>query len=82
MASIGHAIYNETYNRLEVVRPGENSTRYIKCLNLDPKSSRVFGVQIDGDDILVLVGPQQNQRPNRKVGYRFSSLSGGHITAL
>jgi hypothetical protein len=25
-----------------------------------------------------LVGPKQNQRPNRKIGYRFSSLSGGH----
>ncbi len=78
MASIGHAIYDETRNRLEVVRSGENTTRYIKCVNLDPKSLRVFGVQIDGDDIWVLVGPHQNARPNRKIGYRFSSLSGGH----
>jgi hypothetical protein len=78
MASISHAIYNETRNRLEVVRSEENTTRHIKCVNLDPKSSRVFGVQIDGDDIWVLVGPHQSPRPNRKIGYRFSSLSGGH----
>ena len=78
MASTGHAIYDETLNRLEVVRPGENGTRYLSCTNLNPKSDRVFGVQINGDDIWVLVGPYQNPRPNRKIGYRFSSLSGGH----
>ena len=78
MASMGHAIYDETRNRLEVVRPGENGTRYISCTNLNPKSDRVFGVQINGDDIWVMVGPHQNPRPNRKIGYRFSSLSGGH----
>ena len=78
MTSIGHAIYDETRNRLEVVRPCENSTRYIICTNLNPKSIRVFGVQIDGDDIWVLIGSHQNARPNRKIGYRFSSLSGGH----
>jgi hypothetical protein len=78
MASIGHAIYDETRNRLEVFRPGETGTHYINCTNLNPKSVRVFGVQIDGDDIWILVGPRQNLRPNRKIGYRFSSLSGGH----
>ena len=82
MASTGHAIYDETRNRLEVVRSRENTTRYIKCVNLYPKSLRVFGVQIDGDDIWVLIGPHQNARPNRKIGYRFSSLSGGHSTVL
>lgn len=78
MTSKGHAVYDQAQNRLEIVRSGENTTRYIKCVNLDPKSVRVFGVQIDGDDIWVLVGPHQNQRANRKIGYRFSSLSGGH----
>ena len=78
MASMGHAIYDETRNRLEVVRPGENTTRYIICTNLNPKSFRVFGLEIDGDNIWVLIGPHQNSRPNRKIGYRFSSLSGGH----
>ena len=78
MASTGYAIYDPDQNRLEVVRPGENSTRYIRCTNLNPKSDHVFGVQIEGDEIWVLVGPTQNHRPNRKSGYRFSSLSGGH----
>lgn len=78
MASIGHAIYDETRNSLEVVRFGESTTRYIKCVNLDSKSSRVFGVKIDGNDIWVWVGHHQNPCPNRKIGYRFSSLSGGH----
>ena len=82
MNSIGHAIYDQTRNRLEVVRAGENFTRYINCVNLEPKSVRVFGVQIDGDEIWVLVGPNQNQRANRRIGYRFSSLSGGHGSAL
>jgi len=34
---MGHVIYDETHNRLEVVRSGENTSRYIKCVNLDPK---------------------------------------------
>lgn len=78
MISKGHAVYDLSQNRLEVVRSGENIIRYIKCVNLNPKSVRVFGVQIDGDDIWVLVGPHSNQRANRKIGYRFSSLRGGH----
>ncbi|MEI6486231.1 MAG: hypothetical protein WCO11_08180 [Sphingomonadales bacterium] len=47
-------------------------------MNLNPRQEKVFGVQIDGDEIWILVGPQQNQRPNRKIGYRFSSLNGGY----
>jgi hypothetical protein len=82
MASAGYAIYDPGQNQLEVVRPGENSTRHIRCTNLNPNSDHVFGVQIDGDDIWVLVGPKQNHRPNRKIGYRFSSLSGGHSRML
>ena len=78
MASAGYAIYDPGQNRLEVVRPSENSTRHIRCTNLNPKSDHVFGVQIEGDEIWVLVGPKQNQRPNRKIGYRFSSLNGGY----
>jgi hypothetical protein len=82
MTSIGYAQYDATHNRLEIVRPGENCTRYINCTNLNPRSDRVFGVQVDGDEIWVLVGPVQNQRPTRKIGYRFSSLNGGHGAAL
>ena len=78
----GYAIYDESTNRLEVVRPGESSTRYIPCTNLRPAEVRVFGVQIDGDEIWVLVGPHNNQRPNRKIIYRFSSLSGGTSRGL
>ena len=76
--SDGYAQYDPTRNRVEVVRPGENGTRYINCINLNPRSDKVFGLQIDGDEIWVLIGPPQNQRPNRKIGYRFSSLSGGN----
>lgn len=78
MVSTGCATYDQANNRLEVVRPGENCTRYINCINLNPKSDRVFGIQIDRDEIWVLVGPHQNQRPSRKIGYRFSSLTGGY----
>lgn len=75
-------MYDPGLNRLEVVRPGENSTRYISCINLHPKNDRVFGVQVDGDEIWVLVGPHNNQRPNRKIGYCFSSLTGGYGRSL
>ncbi len=78
----GLAIYNESANRLEVVRPGESSTRHIPCTNLRPAEVRVFGVQVEGDEIWVLVGPKHNQRPNRKILYRFSSLSGGSSAGL
>ena len=82
MNSIGHAIYDQALNRLEVVRPGENGTRYINCVNLNLKSVRVFGVEIDGDEIWVLVGSHQNQRANRRIGYRFSNLNGGYSRSL
>lgn len=77
MPSPGYAIYDPTGNRLEVIRPGENSKRYIPCTNLRPQADRVHGVQVDGDEIWVLVGPLTNPRPSRKILYRFSSLSGG-----
>jgi len=76
----GYAIYDEGSNRLEVVRPGESTTCYIPCANLRPAEVRVFGVQIADDEIWVLVGPKNNQRPNRKIIYLFSSLRGA--TAL
>lgn len=75
--STGYAIYDANTNRLEVTRPGESMTRYIPCTNLQPGQDRVFGVQVEGDDIWVLIGPMQNQRPSRKLLYKFSSLSGG-----
>jgi hypothetical protein len=77
MSSSGYAIYNEDRNVLEVTRPGENMKRTIHCTNLNPASMRVHGVQINGDEIWVLVGPHSNPRPNRKIIYKFSSLSGG-----
>jgi hypothetical protein len=77
MTSAGYAIYKEDRNELEVIRPGENMKRTIHCTNLNPASVKVHGVQIQGDEIWVLVGPNSNPRPNRKFIYRFSSLAGG-----
>ena len=77
MPSSGYAIYDPAGNRLEVIRPGESMKRYIPCTNIRPPHDKVHGVQIDGDDIWVFVGPSTNPRPNRKFLYRFSSLSGG-----
>jgi hypothetical protein len=39
-------------------------------------------VQVEGDRIWVLVGPHSNPRPNRKILYLFSSLSGGGSRSL
>ncbi len=82
MPSQGYAMYDPANNRLEILRPGENCTRYISCTNLNTNSDKVFGLHIDGDEIWVQVGPLQNQRPNREIGYRFSSLTGGHGRSL
>ena len=71
MTTEGYALYDESTNSLEVMRPGENMTRRIPCTNLNPSSNRVHGVQIHGDEIWVLVGPPTNPRPNRKYVYRF-----------
>ena len=78
----GYAIYDVTNNRLEIVRPNESMTRYIPCNNLRPEQERVFGVQIEGDEIWVLTGPHSNPRPNKKFIYSFSSLSGGSSRGL
>jgi len=75
--SQGYAIYDGNRNRLEIVRPNESMTRYIPCTNLRPEQERVFGVQIMGDEIWDLTAPHNNQRPNKKFIYSFSSLSGG-----
>ncbi|MCZ8019039.1 hypothetical protein [Novosphingobium sp.] len=77
MSGAGYALYDQSQNRLEVIRPGESMKRYIPCTNIRPPHDKVHGVQIDGDDIWVFVGPSTNPRPNRKFLYRFSSLSGG-----
>ena len=82
MANQGCAMYNENTNELEVIRAGENSTRRIRCTNLNPLSMKVHGVQIDGDEIWVLAGPPSNPRPNRKFLYLFSSLSGGSSRSI
>lgn len=78
----GLAIYDPTNHCLEVIRPGENSKRYITCTNLRPQSDKIHGVQVNGDEIWILVGPMTNPRPNRKILYRFSSLSGGSSRSL
>ncbi len=75
-------MYDPAENLLEVIRPGENSKRYIPCTNLRPQSDKVHGIQVNGDEIWVLVGPLTNPRPNRKFLYRFSSLSGGSSRSL
>jgi hypothetical protein len=82
MASTGYAMYDAGTNQLEVIRPGENMTRHIRCTNLNPDSVKVHGVQINGDEIWVLVGPKSNPRPNRKYIYNFSSLAGGSNTSI
>jgi len=82
MAKPGIARYDERSNTLYVIRPGENSERKIKCTNLNPRSVKVFGVQVQGDEIWVLTGPKTNSRPNRKYIYFFSSLSGGRSKSL
>ena len=54
MPSQGYAIYDPAGNRLEVIRPGENSKRYIPCTNLRPQSDKVHGVQVNCDEIRAL----------------------------
>ncbi|MEX6725882.1 hypothetical protein [Parapedomonas caeni] len=78
----GYALYDASNNRLEVIRPGETMKRHIPCLNLYPSADKVHGLQISGDEIWVFVGPHSNPMPNRKIIYRFSSLSGGGSTGL
>ena len=78
----GYAQYDADKNRLEVIRHGENMTRYIPCMNLRPNAEKVHGVQISGDEIWVFTGPLTNPRPNKKYIYRFSSLSGGSSKML
>ena len=82
MGKSGIARYDERSNSLFVIRDGENRERKIKCTNLNPKAVRVFGVQVEGDEIWVLAGPKTNSRPNRKYIYKFSSLSGGSSKSL
>lgn len=82
MGSASYALYDPINNRLEVTRKGESMKRYIPCTYIRPPHDKVHGIQVDGDDIWVLVGPSLNPRPNRKFLYRFSSLSGGSSRSL
>mgnify|MGYP003336659280 CR=1 FL=1 len=82
MSKSGIATYNKRTNELEVIREGESTKRKIKCTNLNPKSEKVHGVEIDGDEIYVLAGPNSNDRPNKKYKYSFRSLSGGGSNML
>lgn len=34
MPSSGYAMYDAAGNRLEVIHPGENTKRYIRCTNI------------------------------------------------
>ena len=74
------AVFPEESCGLLVIVKGRK--RYIPCTNLRPQSDKVHGVQVNGDDIWVLIGPMTNPRPNRKILYRFSSLSGGSSRSL
>ena len=82
MGKSGIARYDERSNSLFVIRDGESRERKIKCTNLNPKAVKVFGVQVEGNEIWVLTGPKTNSRPNRKYIYKFSSLSGGSSKGL
>ena len=73
----GVARYSETANELVIVRKGESVTRRIRCMNLDPRRDRVWGVEIHGDEIFVLVSPKSNSGPNKALVYSFKKLSGG-----
>jgi FtsP/CotA-like multicopper oxidase with cupredoxin domain len=77
MSKTGYAKYIENSNELEVIRPGENSTRRIRCANLNPNRDHVQGIEVHGDEIWILTNSNNNNRPNRKFVYKFSSLSGG-----
>ena len=77
MAKTGVARYVAETNELEVIRPGESMARRIRCTNLNPRSVKVWGVEVHDDAIWVLTSPTTNQRPNRKYVYSFRSLSGG-----
>jgi hypothetical protein len=82
MSRQGFAVYKEETNELEVTRPGETMKRRIRCTNINPRSMKVHGVSIDGDEISVFTGPLGNPRPNRRFLYLFSSLSGGSSTSM
>lgn len=81
MAS-GYATYDPQKNQLQIVRSNESLKRYILCTNFRPNQEQVFGVEVHGDEIWLLVGPLNNQRPNRKYIYRFSTLSGGGSSGI
>lgn len=74
MGSIGYATYDTVKHQLAVVRPGEGHTRYLTMSNFRPESDRVFGVQVSGDEIWVMVGSHTSQRPNRRLIYGMSRL--------
>jgi hypothetical protein len=82
MSSQGYATYIADTNELEIVRSGESMRRRIHCTNIDPRSVKVHGVTVEGNEIWVFTGPVSNPRPNRKVLYLFSSLSGGSSRSI
>jgi hypothetical protein len=71
------ARFDSALNSLIVVRRGESFERQIRCLNLSSLRHKVFGIEINGDAIDLMVGPRFSRRPDRRIRYFFSSLSGG-----
>jgi len=55
MSKTGYERYIESANELEVIRPGENSTRKIRCTNLKPNCDHVQGIEIHGDEDTVFL---------------------------
>ena len=82
MTNKGYAQYNAGNNTLEVIRPGEQCTRIIRCSNLYPESVQVFAVEVDGNEVLVYVGPHTNRRPTHVRVYSMLSLTGGQLRSI
>jgi hypothetical protein len=69
--------YDPLANCLVVLRSGEVIERKIPCLNVSRVLHKVYGVEICGDAVDLLVGLRGSSRPDRRVRYYFSSLRGG-----
>jgi hypothetical protein len=78
----GYARYDAGSNSLVVIRQGESIERRIPCLNLSPRTFKVYGIEVQGDAVDVLIGPQASPRPDRRLRYFFSSLTGGSTHRL
>ena len=82
MRQQAYAYYKPANNTLEIIRPGETVTRIIRCTNLNPQADKVHGVEVNGDEVVVYVGPHNNPRPSHTRIYSMMSLSGGRRGSL